>query len=153
RVQCRFIFWKLSDEQEARERYEYLRSDDLAFGEAARMQPWGVLGAGGGRVKPFGRHTLIDQVVEDAAFALRPGQVSELIKLGDGIVLIKCDQRLPADTTVSFESKRAELTRDVLERKVEVEIPKYVANLILEANPQNYIVGNPAQQIPPRTDM
>jgi parvulin-like peptidyl-prolyl isomerase len=160
RVQCRFIFWPIAEEQKARDMYESLRSDDLAFSEAARMQPWGSLGAGGGRVKPFGRHTLVDNVVENIAFTLQPGQVSELIKLAGGeggLLLIKCDARLPADTTASREAKRDELMHEVLERKIEAAIPEVVFQMLKEANGINYAVGKEDENhnviVPPRPEV
>ena len=128
KVECRIIEWAPSEDtkgpikktpeeearaaeqlaQEANSTYVRIVNDEKAFADAALKQKNVALSAGGGQVRAFGRHTLENQALEDQAFALRPGQVSPLLPLKEtgGYVVIKCDKRLPADTSVPFEKVR-----------------------------------------------
>jgi parvulin-like peptidyl-prolyl isomerase len=45
----------------------------------------------GGMIQPIRRH-VGDQAIENAAFSLRPGQVSPVIQVGDQYVILKCDE-------------------------------------------------------------
>jgi parvulin-like peptidyl-prolyl isomerase len=158
KVACRVIEWSRepgddrSDaalEQEARAAYEQAARDEAAFAEAARKQKNTALAAGGGQVKPFGRHTLEREELEARAFLLQPGEVSPLIRVPDGFVAIKCDQRIPANTSVPFEKVRAELAKDVLERKAQKEFPKTFAKLQEEAHPKRLLERKPDDEQPP----
>ena len=106
--------------------YATLRDSEDAFAEMAKKQTAGPLAATGGKVKPIGRYTLADRSVEDALFKLRPGEITPLIRGNDGITLVKCDRRIPADTTVSLDAKREELFQGVFERKLQYEIGKFI---------------------------
>jgi parvulin-like peptidyl-prolyl isomerase len=157
KVECRVIEWSKGDddrpeadrELEARAAYERAARDEAAFAEAARKQKSAALAAGGGRVKPFGRHTLEREELERHAFALRPGEVSPLIRVPDGFVAIKCDRRIPANTSVPFEKVRGELAKDVLERKAQKEFPKLFAELQAEAHPKRLLERKPGDEEPP----
>jgi parvulin-like peptidyl-prolyl isomerase len=126
KVECRIIVWPVPQAYKAEEMYASLRDSEEAFALAAKNQFNSTLASMGGRVKPVGRHTFTNQKVEDAVFRLHPGEVSELIGTTDGVTLIKCDKRLPADTTVSIDAKREELTMFVFERKLQMEMGKFV---------------------------
>jgi parvulin-like peptidyl-prolyl isomerase len=142
KVQCRVIFWPKDKLEEAQVKYPLLRDSEEKFAEEARAQN-NPFAAGGGRSKPLGRHTL-DPVVEQHVFALQPGQVSELLPTSNGYVLVKCDARIPADTSASFEAKRGELTRLVLDQKLQAEIPVVLAELLKAAQARS-LVSEPGQ--------
>ncbi len=84
----------------------------------------------------FGRWTLDDPVVEQEAFKLQPGEVSSLIGTRQGHVVIKCDRRIPPETGVTLEKKRAELEQEVRARNVQVEMGVVFADLQKKAHPQ-----------------
>lgn len=139
RMQVRMIIWPKSHAAEVQGIYGKLRDDDDFFNETARKQFRSDLASSGGRLKPMGRYTTGDDLVEKAAFALKPGQVSELLDAKDGLVLLKCDGRLPADTTANLEAKRTELVQTILDQKLKAEVPKFMEHLRKQANPQ-YLV-------------
>ena len=157
KVDCRVIEWSVSKEDaaalkaledEARTAYVHLMESEEAFAEAARKQKNTALAAGEGKVKPFARFTLENENIEKHALALRAGQVSPLIPVPNGFVVIKCDRRIPADTTVPFEKVRAELHKDVLERKAAKEIPKLFAELREKAQPERLLETAPDEEQP-----
>lgn len=136
KIQVRMILWPKEKLKEAQADYARLRDDDEFFNETARKQGRSDLASSGGKIRPIARYTLGDDVVEKAAFSLKPGQVSELLDTRDGIMLLKCDQRIPPDTTVNLEAKRAELIKDVLDRKLRAEIPQKMQELETRGRPR-----------------
>lgn len=134
KIACRMIVWPLNQEKLAMEQYAALRDSEEAFAEAAKRQPASELAAAGGKVKPIARYAT-NPHLEQQAFALRPGQVSTLIKTTDGIVLLKCDGRVPADNSVSFGSVKDYLAREIRERKLAIEIAAFFKSLKEQARP------------------
>jgi parvulin-like peptidyl-prolyl isomerase len=146
RMLVRMIIWPKEKEAEAQKLYGQLRDNDDFFNETARrQQPRSDLASAGGKLKPLGRYSTGDDTVEQVAFSLKPGQVSELIQTRDGnadqIVLLKCDGRLPADTSANLEAKRTELVQMVLDQKLKAEVPKKMAELKGLAKPQLLITN------------
>jgi parvulin-like peptidyl-prolyl isomerase len=135
RLECRMIVWPPNKGADARSAYTRLRDNEEEFAREAKAQPTKELAPSGGRLKPFGRHVL-DPKLEDAAFRLRPGEVTELISTEQGHVVLKCDKRIPADTTVSLEAVRGKLTQEVFEQKVQQEMHGALALLVKQARPQ-----------------
>jgi len=60
---------------------------------------------------------------------------------------VKCDKRIPADTTVSVESVREKLSKEVFEKKVNAEIPVVFAEMRKRANPRLLMGGTTADDI------
>jgi len=137
RIQGRLIVFANDKEQEAQSMYATLRDSDEAFNEAARLQKVrGELASSAGKIRPIGRFSTNNEILERVAFTLKPGQVSELVKSPEGILLFKCDQRLPPDTSVNLEARRDELTRMVLDTKLKDELPKRMADIEKASSPQ-----------------
>jgi hypothetical protein len=134
KVECRLIFWPKGEEKAAQNQYASIRDHDDEFERKATMQATPQLAAHGGKVPPIGHRTVGNDAVEQAAFRLQPGQMSPLVDTPDGCVVIRCDKRIPPDTTVSLESVRGKLIKDVFDRKVQLEIPKAFAELRQQAN-------------------
>jgi hypothetical protein len=122
KVECRMILWPQDSMNLAMQHYAKLRDDDKEFDQAARTQMSPSLAQGGGRTT-IGRHTTGDDKLEQHAFALQPGEVSELFGTPQGVVILKCDRHVPPDTSVSFADCRATLEREVIERKTQLEMP------------------------------
>jgi hypothetical protein len=147
KVDCRIIFWPKGEEQIARNQYASIRDNEDEFQRKATMQANSQLAANGGRLPPIGHRTVGNDAVEQAAFRLQPGEMSPVIDTPDGCVVIHCDKRIPPDTTVSLESKRDALYKDVFERKVQMEIPKAFAELRERAN-VNALLTDPTKPGP-----
>ena len=63
-------------ESDARATYLLILENEEAFAAAARRQMNKALAASGGKVRPFGRYTLENELLEKTAFSLRPGTIS-----------------------------------------------------------------------------
>ena len=140
KVECRIIIWPKSGARDEKARmqadletqaraqanYSQLRDSEEVFAKAAKDQLASALASTGGKVRPVGRNTLSDRVVEDALFKLQPGELTPLLGGKDGITLVKCDHRIPADTTASLEREHGKLLEAVFERKLQVEIGKFI---------------------------
>ncbi len=142
-VSVRVIAWPKEDEKAARDQYARLRDSEEAFAQAARAQKNSAFAASGGRMKPFRRHNLQDKVLEEQAFMLRPGQVSELIQVGDGFIVLKCDERKPPDLAVNFEAKREELLKAATDRRTDEACKQCFAALLQQANPRSLVDEDP----------
>src|SRR5207248_3218366 len=94
------------------------------------------LAASGGKLKPFGRHSMQDRNLEETIFKLRPGELTTLIDTPQGCLLFKCDRRIPGDTTVSLEAVRGKLVKEILERKVQIEMEGAYKAIVDQAKPQ-----------------
>ncbi|MBY0230571.1 MAG: peptidylprolyl isomerase [Gemmataceae bacterium] len=134
KVEGRMILWKAKEEAQALEAYPRLRDSEAAFDHAARNQLNELAGAGG-RIKPIARWSA-DENLEREVFRLQPGQVSQLVKTPSGIVLFKCDKRVPADASASFEGMREKLAAEMREHKAKLEMSKALIALRQEARPQ-----------------
>jgi PPIC-type PPIASE domain len=143
KVECRIIMWPKAERQRVLNEYHKYQNSEDEFANAAKHQASSQLAAVGGKLeKPIGRNTTGDQEFEKAAFRLQPGEVSEVLDTPEGVVLIKCDKRIPADTTVNPQAARPTLIKEIIERKVALEIPRVFAQLKEQAKP-NLILQDP----------
>jgi hypothetical protein len=138
-VDCRIILWPRGEERFALMEYAKVRDSEKEFDHKARHQGSGTLAGKGGKIGPIGRHTVGNDEVEREAFRLQPGEVSRLIGTPEGTVVIKCDARIPPKTEVSLESVRPRLVKEIVERKMQQEIPKLVAELRDKAKPKRML--------------
>jgi hypothetical protein len=132
---CRIIIWPKEEKNIAFKEYDAIRSSEEGFAAKARTQALSYLAATGGKINPIARNSGVHPAVEQAAFSLKPGEVSTLLDTPEGIVVMKMDAVVPANTTVKFEDKRAWFETEVYEKKVAAEIPKLVKALRDEAKP------------------
>jgi parvulin-like peptidyl-prolyl isomerase len=135
RLKCRIILWPPDQTKFALAEYPRIRDSEAAFAEKAKQQASAALAAHGGEIDEFGRHTLGDEALEEAAFKLQPGEISTLIGTPQGNVVIKCDKRIPPSSSVNLEAKRAELEKEVRERKVQLEMQMVFRELKEKAHP------------------
>jgi parvulin-like peptidyl-prolyl isomerase len=135
KLECRMILWPLREKELAARDYNTLQSSEEAFADRAKKQKTSELSAAGGKIKPFGHYTMGDEKLERSAFSLRPGQVSELIETPQGIVLLKCDRRIPPQTSVSYEAVKPRLIQELLDLKINAALGSTFQALRKEANP------------------
>lgn len=140
KMECRIIIWPLDQQRFAMAEYPKLRDSDAEFDRAARGQASPSLAANGGRIKAFGRHTMGDENLEREAFKLQPGEVSTLIGTAQGIVMLKCDRRLPPDRNVNVAARRPQLVKEILEKKTQQEMQVVMRELRVKATPRPLLV-------------
>lgn len=134
--QVRIIMWPNDSKQAAFKAYDAIRKSDEEFDRQARNQLHSDLGARGGLADPIGRHSgPATAKIEQIAFQLKPGEISELIETQAGVMVIKCVKRIPARTDVTFEAVRTQMIKELTEQLLEMEVPKAFARLNEEAKP------------------
>jgi peptidyl-prolyl cis-trans isomerase D len=126
-----------SDEQvtNARERAEVARDrieggEDFAAVSAELSEDIGTA-QDGGDLGLFARGDN-DPALEDAAFAMMPGELSSVVRSVYGFHVIRVDERLEAEAA-SFASQRLELAREALTRTQAREHAKQVSLRLVDA--------------------
>ena len=136
KVVCRLIIWPENEFRNAQRMWDGLRKSEAEFATAASQQGIASLASVGGRIDPIGHGVADNDLVEKIAFRLQKVEVSELFPIpNQGFAVLKCDGRLPPPEGVTFEKKRAELEKFVLEQKVAKAVPGVFKKLRDEAKP------------------
>jgi hypothetical protein len=113
-----------------------------AFLRYARLQTDPGLAGTAGDIQPIGHFTLLN-VVEERAFALRDGEMSEVLEVPDGtskaFMILLRENLTPANHTVPFKDTHDELREEILDRKMRAEVPKYIQKLRQAAMISDYL--------------
>jgi peptidyl-prolyl cis-trans isomerase C len=88
--------------------------------------------AEGGDLKFFTKDRMVAPFA-NAAFAMEPGQVSDIVETSFGYHIIKVTDRKPGSTT-PFEKAKDSIIQRITQRKQIAQINKYIASLKTEAN-------------------
>lgn len=134
KVECQIILWPKEEQKRVTMMYATLRDKPDEFEKAAAMQASPTLARSKGRISPIGRYSTGNAEMEKAAFALKPGELSHVMGVPEGLLVMKCLGRVPA-TNTPLEEVRASLEREVIEKKMVLEIPKLAAELQKAAKP------------------
>ncbi|TWT74455.1 Foldase protein PrsA 3 precursor [Posidoniimonas polymericola] len=114
-VQVRLIV--VEDQQRAKALQRQLSANPNDFARLAMQESVDVNSASiGGLIQPI-RPYIGEPTVERAAFALQPGQVSQVLPVGEQFALLKCESHLPP-RKVSMEAIRSELEEGIREEKL-----------------------------------
>jgi parvulin-like peptidyl-prolyl isomerase len=136
KLEGRMILWPADQTRYAMMQYTRIRDNPDAFNEMAQHQASSTLAAKGGKIGPFGRGSLGNKDVEDEAFKLHPGEMTTLLETPEGNVVFKLDKRYPPNKSVTLDSVRDKLTREVFERKVQREMQTAFQTLREKARPK-----------------
>jgi hypothetical protein len=138
KVDVRILLYDKKDPKTAFKVFEQVRNDDAAFEHAARTQPTAQLAAKGGEVLPVSHFSGAERV-EKVAFSLQPGEVSQVLDVPEGLLIMKCVKRVPPDRTKIFENEREAMKREVVDKKTQLEIGKVFKELSDQAQPERYL--------------
>jgi len=141
----RMIMWPKDEIKIADTMWGKLRDSEEEFATAARQQASVQLARVGGHVGPFGHNSTGSADLERIAFSLQPHQVSEIFGTPQGLVVLKCDRRTPADTSADLEKERPKLEAEILRKKTDAEIPNLFKELRTQANPKKLFGGTTSQ--------
>jgi hypothetical protein len=125
--------------------YADMRKSDEEFDRLARQQASPTLAASGGRIRPISRHSTGNDELEKEAFSLQQGELSRLIGTPEGTVVLKCVRRIPPDATKKLETERANLQKEIMDKKVQQEIPKIFTELREQAKAKLFLKKSTSQ--------
>jgi len=122
-----------------------LKEDEMAkvrgsvaeFEKVAANQPDPGLQQSRGRVNPVGRHIDgEDPNVEKALFSLKEDEISPWIETKTNFTCIRCLRILPADPALTLEKVKAEVEKELYDRKVSAAIPELFNEIRKKADPK-----------------
>ncbi len=90
-----------------------------------------------GKIPPLRRHGG-QPTLEEAAFKLQPGELSGIIETGGQYVIVR-SQGMTTPVVSDPEAVRAELTKDLLEKKHRLAMEKHLEGLIAAAQIDNFL--------------
>jgi len=93
--------------------------------------------ARGGKLPPFARGQA-DLPIELAAFALQPGQVSDLVQTREGCHILRVDARLPS-VKLPFEELRDKIKSSLRTQRRQQRLAELVASLRAKARIETYL--------------
>jgi peptidyl-prolyl cis-trans isomerase C len=99
--------------------------------------------AEGGNLGYFQRGQMV-KPFEEAAFALEPGKVSDIVETRFGYHLIKVTDKKP-ETTLAYKNVKDGLEEHLKEDKVRQEVRTYVEKLKEEAKVERFLPEDPAE--------
>ncbi len=111
--------------------------DGQDFAELARQHSQGPSAENGGDLGYFGRGQMV-KPFEDAAFALKPGEVSEIVETRFGYHLIKVFDKQP-EGVMAYEEVKERLTEHLKAQRIDQEARNYIDNLKKDAKIEKFI--------------
>ena len=141
--QVQMIMWPKGDDLKTIEKiYGRIRNNNAEFDSEARQQANPSLAAACGQIKPITRHLASDdKKIEEVAFQLKEGEVSQVLSTAQGYIVMKLVKVLPPNVEVKFEAARPQLEKAAFDARLEEEIPKCFAELRHAASPQLQYAG------------
>jgi parvulin-like peptidyl-prolyl isomerase len=131
------VLYPPADQKTAEKLFAQARTSQDEFDSVARSQPNPSLAAAKGFVAPISRHLPgEDKAVENVAFKLKAGEVSEMLKTAQGFVFIKLHEVIPPNPNTTFEKEKDRLFAAAYDEKLQLHIPKKFAELKKRAQPE-----------------
>jgi peptidyl-prolyl cis-trans isomerase C len=123
------------NKEKARKKIEKIRQRLVKgedFGALAKEFSQCPSSAKGGDLNYFGRRQMA-KPFEDAAFALKVGELSGVVETQFGYHLIKLTDKKPA-STFSYEDMKDRIRKNLMREKIQVEVSNYIQELKKTAN-------------------
>ncbi|CAN5335492.1 hypothetical protein BH11PLA2_BH11PLA2_51470 [soil metagenome] len=126
--------------------WDDIRKDAAEFDRIAKQQANPSLASTAGHVSPISRNLVADdRIIEEKAFSMKEGDVSEIFMTTQGYMVMKCLQHIPANTTVKFDIEKVKMKDAMFQIKLSKEIPKYFETLKKKAAPNMLLSGPPSE--------
>ena len=93
-----------------------------------------------GKVPPLRRHGG-QPALEDAAFRLKPGELSSIVAVGDKFIILRCTGRTKPVVSEMTPEVRQELAKDIAEKKLRVAMAKEFDRLKETSKVEDYLTG------------
>ena len=147
--QAKIIRWPEKELRAAQHDWDTARKGDTEFDSVARRQSDPALAAAAGLTAPVGKNAFEDSEgkqdeIERVLFSLKVGEISQLFQTKAGIMCVKCVAIIPPDTNVKLEQVKTTLEKEVFDRKLSQEVPKYFTELKKRAKPEVFLKGPPS---------
>ena len=97
------------------------------FAEVARMHSESASREAGGDLGTFAKGELTD-ALESAAFALSPGEVSEVIRLGSAFYILRVEEKTE-EKVKPLEEVRSEVADAIFQEKMNTQLERYIQQL------------------------
>ena len=146
RVQASHILIKVDPKADASQKAEAQKKIDLVqarlqkgedFAALAKEYSEGPSGPNGGELGYFSRGQMV-KPFEEAAFAMKPGEVSGMVETRFGYHLIKVTDKTP-ETTMPYDEVKDRLGQFLKQKKLQEEINVYVKGLEEHAKIERFI--------------
>ena len=124
----------------AREKIENIRRRVMAgedFAQLAKENSDCPSSSEGGELGYFERGKMV-QEFEDAAFALEPGEVSDVVQTQFGYHLIKVTDKVEGGT-IAYETVKSDLEEFLRQKKIQAAVSSYIETLRNDATIQIYL--------------
>lgn len=146
RRQAKILTWNKDDVKVAQAQWAEARKGDAEFDSVARQLADPNLAAASGLVKPIGRHPEgQDATVVHELYKLKVGEISGIIQVPSGLMCVKCVAVVPPDAGITLDDKmKGALTRELFEKRLSMEIPKFFQELKVAAAPNLLLKGAPS---------
>ncbi|MSQ96110.1 MAG: hypothetical protein EXR98_16365 [Gemmataceae bacterium] len=136
KVECRMIVLDGKTMSINQKVWEYAKKGRAEYLDQASKQPIKQLADAAGKVPPFHKH-LGEPTLEETAFRMKEGDISALLPMNDGTcVILLCEKHLPADFLAKYQDVRAQLSRELLEMRVQQKVPEVFAKMREAARPE-----------------
>lgn len=143
---AQIICWNATDLRAAQSQWAEARKGDAEFDAVAKLQPDSNLAAAAGRVKPVGRHPEgQDATVVKALYAMKVGEISGILEVPAGLMCVKCTAIVPPEAGITLDEKvKSALSRELYDKRLTTEIPKFFQELKAAAAPNLLLKGPPS---------
>jgi len=111
------------------------------FAVLAKEVSEGPSSARGGDLGYFGRGQMV-KPFEETAFALKPGEVSDIVETNFGYHLIKCTDKKPK-TTIAYEDVKDKLHQYLKQQEMREKVGLYVEELKRKAKVERFLTEKP----------
>jgi hypothetical protein len=138
KVECRMILVP-SDREAFRIHQEVNgKSLDDFIRAAQKYNADNRLAATGGKIRPINRHSSLDKV-EEEAFRLQDGEVSLVMQVPEGHLILFRERLIPPQQGVEFEKVKKDLHEDIYLKKRKAEVGSLMRDLRSKAVVRDYL--------------